>query len=295
MESRFRGLRCHTQMPPLPNINADTITQAVIARHAQAGDARLREVMTSLVQHLHAFAREVRLTDAELQAALRFLSEAAQPGRQELPLLSDTLGLSMLVAALNERHPRGCTEATLKQPMQAAAPAPLREAGAWLMPAKSGAALYVRGHVRSFGSAPVLGAEVEVAQAGATARFVCDAQGLYHFRTAMAEPQQLPHEGPVGRLLGALGRDTWRPAHLQFQVRAPGHRALVTHVFREGSPHLDSDAAFAVRRSLVARWVEHAPGKTPDGGTSREPFFTLDFDFVLQPLEAEQPQQQRAA
>lgn len=278
-------------MRRLPDINADTITQAVIARHAQAGDARLREVMTSLVQHLHAFAREVRLSEPEWQAGLRFLAEAGQrsgghaPEQQELALLSDTLGLSMLVAAIGQPHARGCTEATLKQPLQRES-GPLLERGAWLMPARQGAALFVRGQVRGqvqgLGAAPIAGAELSVWQGARAARFVCDEQGRYHFGTELAEPQQIPHEGPVGQLLAALGRDAWRPAHLHFQISAPGHRSLVTHVFRDGSPHLDGDATFAVRRSLVARWQEHPPGCAPDGTLQRDAFFTLDFDFLLQ-------------
>lgn len=297
MESRFARLPHHTAQArsqpavpaALPNINADTITQAVIARHAHAGDARLRELLTSLVQHLHAFAREVRLSEGEWQAGLRFLAEAGQISqgqRQELALLSDTLGLSMLVAALNEKHPRGCTEATLKQPLLRER-APLLERGAWVLPAERGAALFVRGHVRSLGGAALPGAEVEVWQAGGHARFHCDAAGAYHFRTALAEPHTIPHDGPVGRMLAALGREPWRPAHLHFTVCAPAHHALVTHVFRDGSPYLDSDAVFAVRRSLVARWAEHPAGPAPDGSSRREPFFTLDFDFVLDPHEAE--------
>lgn len=269
-----------------PDINADTITQAVIARHAQAGDPRLRELMTSLVQHLHAFAREVRLSEDELGLALRFLVEAGQlsasegEAHHELALLSDTLGLSMLVAALGDHRTRHGTEATLSQPLQRA-PAPPREPGAWLKPASSGATLHVRGRVAGPDGAPLAGAQLEVWQPGAAGRFACDAQGRYRFRTECPQPVQLPQQGPVGGLLTALGRACWRPAHLQFRVSAPGCRTLATHVFRDGSPHLADDAAFAVRRSLVAPWTEHAPGLAPDGQPSTEPFYTLDFDFRL--------------
>ena len=107
------------------------------------------------------------------------------------------------------------------------------------------------------------------------------ADGSFHLRSILAEPYEIPHDGPVGRLLEALGRHPWRPAHLHFMVTAPGYERLVTHVFREGGPYLDSDAVFGVRASLIADWVRHEPGRTPDGGTSSVPFYTLDFDFVL--------------
>jgi hydroxyquinol 1,2-dioxygenase len=230
------------------NINEDTITQAVIARHAEAPDARLREVMTCLVQHLHAFAREVKLTEAEWDAGIRFLTETGQicsPTRQEFVLLSDTLGLSSLVTAMAHRKPDGCTEAS---------------------PA---------------------GAQIEAEGAGAARTSTSSADdGSFGFRTQVADPQPIPHDGPVGRMLAALGRHAWRPANLRFAVRAPGHEPLVTHVFRAGGAYLDTDAVFGVRRSLVADWVRHERGRAPDGTTSLGPFYTLDFDFVLNPEAA---------
>jgi hydroxyquinol 1,2-dioxygenase len=110
-----------------------------------------------------------------------------------------------------------------------------------------------------------------------------DAQGRFQFRSVRAGPHAVAQDGPVGRMLQALGRHAWRPAHLHFLVRAPGHETLVTHVFRRGGRYIDSDALFGVRRSLVADWVPHAAGPTPDGGHSDTPFHTLDFDFVLNP------------
>ena len=109
-----------------------------------------------------------------------------------------------------------------------------------------------------------------------------DADGGFHFESVVAEPCTIPHDGPVGRMLHALGRHPWRPAHLHFMITAPGYRRLVTHVFRKGDQYLDSDAMFGVRSSLVADWQPHASGRcTPDGQTSAVPFTTLDFAFVL--------------
>lgn len=258
------------------NIDEDTITQAVIARHAEAPDARLREVMTSLVQHLHAFAREVRLTEAEWAAGVRFLTETGQtcsPTRQEFALLSDTLGLSSLVSAMARRKAEGATEAS---PGTAPQPAGAREG--------EGEECFVSGRVRSARGAALAGARVQAQGAGgARSEATCDAQGHFCFRAQVLDPQPLPDDGPVGRMLAALGRHAWRPANLRFAVQAPGHEPLLTHVFRAGGVYLDSDALFGVRRSLVAEWVRHESGRTPEGQHSAAPFYTLDFDFVLSP------------
>ena len=270
------------------HINEDTITQAVIARHAAAGDARLREVMTSLVQHLHAFAREVKLTEAEWDGGLRFLAECGRahvPGRPEVTLLSDTLGLSALVTALNQRKPRGCTEASVAASAPADVAAPGRGSDA-------GERCYVCGRVRALDGTPIAGAEIRAGRAGddtGQERLLTGADGSFLFSTGVAVPRPIAHDGPVGRLLHALGRHPWRPAHLSFIISAPGYERLVTHVFRQGDPFLDADAAFGVRGSLVADWVRHERGRTPDGHTSERPFTTLDFAFVLNATTGDTP------
>ena len=248
------------------NINEDTITQAVIARHASAPDARMREVMTSLVQHLHAFEREVRLTDREWWAALDFLAETGRLStdeRREFVMLSDVLGLSALVAAMGRA---GGTEATIS----GSGPA-----------ASNGHACWVQGQVRSAGGAPIAGASIGVRPPGSSGTSRSD--GRFCVRSVLAEPTPIPRDGPVGRLLESLGRHAWRPAHLQIEVQAPGHAPLATQLFRECGRYLDSDTAFGVRESLVKDWVLHEPGATPDGTRSEQPFYTLDVDFVLQP------------
>ena len=283
------------------NINEDTITQAVIARHAEAPDARLRELMTCLVQHLHAFARETRLSEAEWEAGIRFLTDTGHmcsDRRQEFILLSDTLGLSMLVTALNNRKPEGCTESTVFGPFHVEG-APHYEHGADVGHGAKGEPCYVTGRVRALDGTPVADAEVQVWQADSDgfydvqhagdgtlrARGVLRSgpDGGFHFKSILAEPYPIPHDGPVGRMLDALGRHPWRPAHLHFMITAPGYERLITHVFREGGRYLDSDAVFGVRSSLVADWVPHDPGPTPGGGHSAVPFHTLNFDFVLNP------------
>ena len=281
------------------NLDEDTITQAVLARHTGAPDARLREIMTSLVQHLHAFARDVRLTETEWFEGIRFLTEAGHitdDKRQEFILLSDTLGLSMLVTALNNRKPRECTEATVFGPFHVEG-SPEYPLGADVANGARGEPCYVHGRVLAPDGSPVPNAELQVWQADADGLYDvqykgehehrargtlhADAEGRFHFKSIRAEAYPIPHDGPVGRMLDALGRHPWRPAHLHFMITAPGFQRLITHVFRNGDPYLDSDAVFGVRRSLIADWVEHPPGRTPDGGTCEVPFYTLDFDFVL--------------
>lgn len=266
------------------HIDEDTITQAVIARHAAAADARLREVVTSLVQHLHGFARDVKLTEAEWAEGTRFLADcglAAAAGRSEVTLLSDALGLTALVTAVNQRRPRGCTEASLPPSIHGE---PGRHEQA------PGEPLYVCGRVCALDGAPIAGAMARIGprggrgavqRTGADGRFIC--------RTTVAAPQPVAHDGPVGRLLQALGRPPWRPAHLHITIDAPGYEPLATQLFRQGDPYLDADAVFGVRSSLIADWVRHAPGPTPDGDASTLPFTTLEFDFVLNATTGDTP------
>ena len=265
------------------NIDEDTITQAVIARHAAAQDARLREVMTSLVQHLHAFARDVKLSEAECAEGVRFLAECGRASAQDRPevaLLSDTLGLSTLVAAMNQRRPRGCTEATAATALGGNGAAAHASADAADEPC------YVRGQVRAIDGAPIAGAEVRV---GRQERLLTGSDGGFLCKTAVASPHPVATDGPVARLMQALGRHPWRPAHLNFIIKAPGYERLVTQVFRRGDPYLDADVVFGVRRSLVGDWVRHANGRTPDGHTSAQPFTTLEFTFVLNATTGDKP------
>jgi hydroxyquinol 1,2-dioxygenase len=275
------------------NLNQDTITQAVIARFAATPDARLKELMTSLVQHLHAFAREVKLTEAEWLAGIEFLTATGQKcddKRQEFILLSDTLGLSMLTVAMNNDKPAGCTEATVFGPFHVEG-APHYGHGADVAHGAAGEPCIVRGRVLGLKGEAVAGAVVEVWQADAEGNYDVQypdldrhqargvlsvgADGRFDFRTIVAEAYPIPVDGPVGDMLQATKRHPWRPAHLHFMITAPGYEKLVTHVFRSGDRYLDSDAVFGVRQSLVADWV-----RQPDG------VYSLDFDFVLNPLRA---------
>ncbi|HEY3164812.1 MAG TPA: intradiol ring-cleavage dioxygenase [Candidatus Limnocylindrales bacterium] len=285
------------------NIDEHTITPAVLAAMGDCRDERLLEVMTSLVRHLHDFAREVELTEDEWFAGIRFLTETGRitdDRRQEFILLSDVLGLSMLVTAQNNTKPAACTESTVFGPFFVEG-APQVANGSDIANGAPGAPSVVRGRVLSLAGQPVADAVIDVWQsdedgfydvqlptadgaqpeARGRAQLRSDPDGRFYFRSVLPEHYPIPHDGPVGAMLEALGRHPWRPAHVHFKIVAPGFERLITHVFRDGDPYLDSDAVFGVRSSLVADWVRH----DPEPGAS-QPWYSLDYDFVLNPLPA---------
>lgn len=276
----------------MQNLNQDTITQAVIARFADTPDARLKEIMTSLVQHLHAFAREVKLTESEWLAGIEFLTATGQKcddKRQEFILLSDTLGLSMLTVAMNNDKPAGCTEATVFGPFFLE-DAPRFDLGDDLAGGARGEPCLVRGTIKALDGTPVPNALINVWQADAEGNYDvqyahlakpqargilnADENGNFHFKTILAEAYPIPTDGPVGAMLKATSNHPWRPAHLHFMIDAPGYEKLITHVFRDEDPYLDSDVVFGVRQSLIADWV-----RQPDGS------YLVEYDFVLAPAK----------
>jgi hydroxyquinol 1,2-dioxygenase len=275
------------------NLNQDNITQAVIASFSGTPNPRLKEIMTSLVQHLHAFAREVKLTEEEWSQGIEFLTRCGHitdDKRQEFILLSDVLGLSMLTVAMNNDKPAGCTEATVFGPFHVEG-APHYELGEDIANGAKGTPCLVSGKVKGVNGEPIPGAVMDVWQSDddglydvqhadlghAQARGIVqsDSEGHYHFRSIVAVPYAIPHDGPVGQMLEATGRHPWRPAHLHFMVKAPGYETLITHVFRDHSDYLDSDAVFGVRQSLVCDWAEQADGS-----------YKMQYDFVLNPSKA---------
>lgn len=271
------------------NLDHHTITDAVLARQAQTDDPRLKRIMTSLVKHLHDFARDVELTEDEWFKGIEFLTRCGHitdDKRQEFILLSDVLGLSMLTVAQNNDKPAGCTQATVFGPFHVQG-APHYPLGADIANGAQGVPCLVRGTIRGRDGEPVANAYIDVWQSDeeglydvqrpidhAQARGIlqADDQGRYHFRSILAVPYAIPHDGPVGDLLKATGRHPWRPAHLHFLIKADGYETLITHVFRSDDPYLDSDAVFGVRQSLVAEWT-----RQPDGT------YLVEYDFVLNP------------
>lgn len=279
------------------NIDQHNITAAVQARIAGCGDARLKEVLTALVQHLHDFVREVRLTEAEWMQGIEFLTATGQmcsAQRQEFILLSDTLGVSMLTVALNQARPAAATEATVLGPFHVD-DAPRLDADADLAAGAAGEPLFVEIEVVDLDGRPVVGAEVDVWQADEEGLYdvqrpelgphrrtrgvlVTDSLGRTRFRSIVPTAYPVPTDGPVGRMLVATGRHPWRPAHVHFLIRAAGFRTLVTHLFRDADPYLDSDAVFGVRSSLIGQFERHDAGPLTDG-----PYTSLKHRFVMAP------------
>jgi hydroxyquinol 1,2-dioxygenase len=272
------------------NLDQDTITQAVIARYSNTPDPRLKEIMVSLVQHLHDFARDVKLTEAEWVQGIDFLTRTGNTTtekRQEFILLSDALGLSMLTVAMNNQKPKGCTEATVFGPFHVENAPPV-DLGGDISNGAKGMPCFVRGKVVGAGGEVVAGATLDVWQADSDGLYdlqradldcpqnrgvlYTDAQGKFNFQSTVPVAYPIPHDGPVGQMLIATKNHPWRPAHLHFRIQADGYETLVTHVFRKGDPYLDSDAVFGVRQSLVADWVVQTDGS-----------YLLEYDFVLNP------------
>ena len=281
------------------DIDEWTITSAALKAQAATSSPRLKTVMDSLVRHLHDFAREVQLTEAEWASGIDFLTAVGKitdDKRQEFILLSDALGLSTLVTAQCNRRPTGCTEATVFGPFYVP-DAPAYRNGDDISNGASGEPCFVSGTIRGIGGEPIGHASIDVWQsddegwydvqrpeldhAQGRGHLKSLGDGRYHFRSIVAVPYAIPHDGPVGRMLEQLGRHPWCPAHLHFMIKAPGYETLITHVFRSGGSYLDSDAVFGVRSSLIADWKRHAPGVAPDGTPMKVPFYTLDYDFVL--------------
>lgn len=283
------------------NIDEHTITEAVIARLDRCESPRLKEVLSSLVQHLHQFVRETRLTEAEWMQGIEFLTATGHlcdDKRQEFILLSDTLGVSMLAVMQNNVRPPQATEATVFGPFHVNG-APQFPLGADIANGAPGQPLYVNATVRGLDGRPLADAvvdtwqsdedgfyDVQLPDAPMRARGVLrtDPQGRVYFRSILPVPYPIPTDGPVGRMLVASGRHPWRPAHVHFMIQAAGYETLITHVFRDGGEYLDSDVVFGVRSSLIAQYVHHEAGTPlPFGPATDSAFYTLDFDFVLNP------------
>ena len=249
------------------------LSAAVERSFDDCGNPRLREVLQGLVRHLHAFAREVELTENEWRRGIAALTETGRVTsgeRQEFVLWSDALGLSMLVDALAHPKPSGATESTVLGPFWVDG-SPERAYGDPIFDAAVGEPAWVYGTVRNVDGEPIPGALVDVWQNDANqlygvqdtdapenhlrGRFRTRDDGSYAFLGVRPVAYPIPHDGPVGAMLAATSRHPWRPAHLHMIISASGYETLTTHVFDAESPYLDSDAVFAVKSSLLRRFV----------------------------------------
>lgn len=279
------------------------LTDRVVASFAGADDARLATVMQSLTRHLHAFVREVRLTEEEWNRGIEFLTAAGHitdDKRQEFILLSDVLGVSMQTIAVNNQAYANATEATVFGPFFVD-DAPRIENGGDIAGGATGQPCWVEGTVTDTSGTPVPGARIEVWEAdedgfydvqygddrtSGRAHLFTDDDGGYRFWGVTPTPYPIPHDGPVGALLAASGRSPMRAAHLHFMVTAPGLRTLVTHIFVRGDELLASDSVFGVKDSLVMDFEELPPGTpTPDGRAVEGTWARTRFDVALAPAD----------
>ena len=281
-------------------VTEDNITDLAAARWGTAHDPRTAQLLEALVRHLHAFAREVRLTEAEWMAGIQWLNATGQISddrREEFILASDVLGLSMLVVQMNNRLDPEATPATVLGPFHIDG-SPEREYGDDMSDGLPGTPLYVHGTVRDLDGKAVGGALLDVWQADTDgmyeaqvvtdearlrAKYHSREDGAYCVKTVAPLGYAIPMDGPVGELIHRTDISHFRPAHVHFLVTVDGHEPLITHLFREGTEYLDSDVVFGVKEPLVVAFQEREPGPTPDGGTSDVPFLVAEYDFVLQP------------
>lgn len=279
------------------------LTRAVIDRIDAASDPRFRQLMTGLVSHLHQFIRETDVQPEEWLAAVKFLTatgQACNAQRQEFVLLSDTLGVSMLVTLLAQARvveaAAQATEATVQGPFywEGAPELPL---GGDIGQGVVGEPAFYAGRVTDTEGEPLAGALLDVwsgdgegvcdLQAGdgaemrARGRFRTDHEGRYWFWSIRPTYYPVPIDGPVGRMLERMGRHPFRPGHIHMNVSAPGHVPVTTHLFVANSPYLDSDAVFAVRDSLIVHFDAHPPGRSPDGRWRDTSYWSAHYDFRL--------------
>ncbi|MCR3721982.1 hydroxyquinol 1,2-dioxygenase [Prauserella flava] len=275
------------------------LVERVVASFDACGDPRLKEVMTSLVRHLHSFIREVQLTEPEWDAAIEFLTRAGHitdDVRQEFILLSDTLGASMQTINVNNQAYGDATDATVFGPFFVE-DSPAIENGDDLAFGASGEPCWVEGTVTDTEGNPLAGARIEVWEAdedgrydvqydagkrAARAHLFTDVNGAYRFWGLTPTPYPIPDDGPVGEMLAVVGRSPLRAAHLHFMVSADHHRKLVTHIFPEGDSILWDDTVFGVKESLIKRFESQPAGTpTPDGREIEGTWSRVRFDIVL--------------
>jgi protocatechuate 3,4-dioxygenase beta subunit len=275
---------------------------------AHTEDARLKQIIDAFVEHAHALVREVNLKQEEFDAGLRFIAAIGQANTEshnEVVLAADVLGISTLVALRNNPREHGQTASALLGPFWRMN-APDCCCGESLARSNTpGVPMYVSGQVRDIDGKVLPGAVVDVWQASPVGlyenqdseqeemnlrgKFRVDGNGRYHFRSVRPAGYPVPTHGPVGTLLKMQNRHPYRPAHVHFMVSAPGYKTLITQVFADDSEYLESDVVFGVTRHLIGHFERHdttselAPGMEP-------PFYTLNYDFVLEEGEQTFPE-----
>ncbi len=285
------------------NLSAQAVTAAVIERMQSSRSARFKEVMASLVSHLHAFARDVHLSEDEWALAIDFLTRTGQncsDSRQEFILLSDTLGLSTLVTQLNHPSQGQETEQTVLGPFHREH-SPHFPSGADIAQGIEGKPLYISGTVSDAKGHRLAGARVDIWHADPSGAydvqmqslegamrlrgvFHTDPQGAFHCWSVKPTAYPVPTDGPVGTMLKASRRHAMRPAHVHFMIEAKGYDRLITHVFEQGDRYIDSDAVFGVRDALIIPFTAHRNKTGPDGRVLKGSHYRIHYDFHLRKI-----------
>ncbi|MBI5130113.1 MAG: intradiol ring-cleavage dioxygenase [Rhodopseudomonas palustris] len=299
----------------MPQFDETELTEAVVASFDETPDPRLKHLMRELVRSLHDYVRRTGLSFEEWQKAIEFLTRTGQkcsPSRQEFILLSDVLGVSMLVDAVNHRERDGATQTTVLGPFYVGEHKPMPN-GADISEGVEGERMYVEGRVTDLAGQPLAAAAIDVwhaddegfydsqkpayAEAGPSlrARFITDDDGRFAFRTILPCSYPIPIDGPVGELILASQRHPMRPAHVHFLVDAPGYEPLITHVFIEGDRYLETDAVFGVKDDLISTIELRNDATMPDGRAAPGPWHLMTYEFRLKPGRGAAPKPMMAA
>jgi hydroxyquinol 1,2-dioxygenase len=285
----------------MPYSSLETITDQAVARWATTHDPRLRELITKLIPHVHAYAKEVGLTHAEWINGLNFLARVGQwttDARGENILLSDVMGLSMLTVMHNDKLPTGATPHTVLGPFSVD-DSPQLEAGGDMAEGIAGEPCFISGQVRNLKGEPVSGAVLDMWQADEAGIYEVQleeksgpylrgiyrsgADGRYLVKTIAPLGYAIPMDGPVGELIKQTDISYFRPAHIHFILSSPGYQKIITHLFKRGTEFLENDVVYGVKQELIADFKKNPPGVAPTGEKVDTPFWTIEYDFVLAP------------
>lgn len=285
----------------MPYVTEATLTDIALERWSDIPDPRLKQVMTSLVKHIHAFVRDIEPTQAEWATAIDFLTRTGKMSddkRQEFILFSDVLGVSMLVDALNHRRHSGATPSTVEGPFHIP-DAPAMSNGGNMAANAPGIACFCVGKVRGLAGEPVAGATLDLWQTDGDGLYEAQrpgidgpwmrgiyrsqADGAYLIRTVAPIAYTIPMDGTVGELMNRTNMSHMRPAHIHFDVEAPGYHGCVTHLFQAGDEWINDDAVYGVKQPLIVEFKKMPAGsKAPSGEIMNEPFYVVSYDFVLE-------------
>ena len=287
----------------MPNATEQNLTELALKQWESCHSPRLRQIMQSLVKHVHGFVREVDLTEKEWLEAMDWLAQTGKlcsEKRHEFILFSDVLGVSMLVDAINHRFPGGATPSTVMGPFHIEG-SPEMQMGANMAEGLGGETCFLVGTVRDLEGKPIAGAKLDIWQADAEgmyesqlgseepllrAIFETGADGKYAVRTIAPPGYSIPMDGTVGDLLRKTDISHFRPAHIHFLIHAPGYETLITHLFKKDGKYIDCDVVFGVKDKLIAEFKKMPAGKTPTGEVLETPFVVVNYDFVLSPAKS---------